>query len=116
VIATSPLELESNADGSRLTLALALGINALWAAIAIAKGRWILGVLGIFVPIVAVVASLRLAKPRSPWAHWFYRRRPKTMARSRARFGPAYEARWNRIKDFVGGKPSGAGHDVDSSR
>lgn len=115
VLGTSPLELESSEDGSRLTLALALGLNALWAALAVLKGRWILGGLGIFVPIVAVVAALRLAKPSSPWAHWFYRRRPKKRARSEARFGPAYEARWNRLKDLVGGKPTGSGHDVDSS-
>jgi hypothetical protein len=115
VLGTSPIELESSEDGSRATVALALGINALWAAVAVLKGRWIMGGVGFFVPVVAVVGAVRLAKPRSLWAHWLYTRRPHKMARSKARFGPAYEARWNRFKDFIGGKPTSAGHDVDSS-
>lgn len=115
VLGTSPIELESSQDGSRATVALALGINALWAAVAVLKGRWIMGGVGFFVPVVAVVGAVRLAKPRSLWAQRLYTRRPHKMARSKARFGPAYEARWNRFKDFIGGKPTSAGHDVDSS-
>jgi hypothetical protein len=114
VLGTSPIELESSQDSSRATLALALGLNALWAAAAVLKGRWLLGGIGMLVPIVAVIAALRLAKPHSPWAHWFYRRRPRKKARSEARFGAAYEARWNRFKDLVGGKPTRPERDVDS--
>jgi len=105
VMATSPVELESYQDGSRLSAAIALGVNVVWASIAVAKGRWILGGAGLFVPILAVVPALRLAKPNSPWAHWFYARRPRKMERAKERFGPAYEARWNRFKDMVGGAP-----------
>jgi hypothetical protein len=37
------------------------------------KGKYILAVLGVFVPFwIWPVASVRLAKPTSLWARWFY--------------------------------------------
>ena len=37
-----------------------------------AKSRVLLGVIGLFVPVVALAGAVRLARPDSPWAKWRY--------------------------------------------
>ncbi len=106
VIGTAPLELEDARDSSRLGLASTLAVNALLAAVCMVKGKIVTGLVGIFVPGVALVGAVRLAKPKSPWARLVYAKRPAKMARSEERFGPMYEARMNRLKDLLGGAPS----------
>ncbi|MEZ0284010.1 MAG: hypothetical protein ACAH79_02095 [Thermoleophilia bacterium] len=106
VIGTAPLELEDARDGSRLALAIAVGVNALLAALTLLKGKIVTGLVGIFVPVVALVGAIRLAKPRSPWARVRYGRRPLKQERSERRFGPTYDARMNRLRDLLGGAPS----------
>jgi hypothetical protein len=81
-------------------VALALAVGCLL------KGKIITAVVGFFVVPVAVVGLCRLAKPESWWAHRRYATRPRRLARSRRRFGPAYEARWNRVRDLVAGAPT----------
>ena len=106
VIGTAPLELEDANDGSRLALAIAVGVNSLLASLALLKGKLVTGAVGIFIPSVALVGAIRLAKPRSPWARVRYKRAPAKQHRAERRFGPGYEARMNRIKDLLGGAPS----------
>jgi hypothetical protein len=71
-------------------LAQGLGVIAaqlpFWilAGITFAKGKLIMGVVGIFIPIVPIVTAIRLAKPNSLWAKKFYDE--GKMARARARF------------------------------
>jgi hypothetical protein len=81
-------------------------VGMLLASVAMLKGKLVTGGIGIFIPVVALVGAIRLAKPHSPWARVSYARRPATMTRARKRFGPAYAARINRIKDLLGGSPS----------
>ena len=81
-------------------------MNCVFAAAALLKGKLVTGAVGLFVPVVAIVGAIRLAKPKSPWARVRYAKRPGTMARAQQRFGPAYEARMNRLKDLLGGAPS----------
>ena len=71
------------------------------------KGKYKLARFGAFIPVVALVAALRLARPESRWAKRHYD--PEKMARAKARaeryderFGPA--TAW--VSDFVAGKPS----------
>ena len=49
-------------------LIIFLGGAVGFIVIALFKGRIILGILGFMVPLLAFVAALRLARPRSPWA------------------------------------------------
>jgi hypothetical protein len=59
------------------------------AAIAFLKGRFVIGVVALFVPFWGLIAFVRLAKPDSPWARWRYRgRRAEQLSRARARFRP----------------------------
>jgi len=87
------------------TAAVAGGVVAL-SAVAFAKGRVLLGVIGLFVPIAAAFAALRLARPASPWSSWRYD--PAKRRRAAARFDasrPSERLR-RRLGDVVAGRPS----------
>jgi hypothetical protein len=80
-------------------------INLALCIVAVLKGRLLLGVIGIFVPLISLVAVVRLAAPSSPWARWFYRPDSRKLARCEARFTRA-RARHTRIMDVVAGAPT----------
>jgi hypothetical protein len=71
-----------------------------------AKGRILFGVIGLFVPVVALVGAVRLAHPSSPWARSRYS--GPRLERATARFRAGRRAtRWQRrIADAVAGAPS----------
>jgi hypothetical protein len=96
-----------DADGARgegLVAATVL-VNLAFAAVAIAKGRVVLGVVGVFVPLVAAVASVRLARPASPWARRWYRDGSRRAARARRRFPEGRENRFDRLVDLFAAVP-----------
>jgi hypothetical protein len=104
VLGTQPFGLDDPASisGTAAAVALVLGL----AVICFAKGRLLLGVIGLFVPVVAVIGAVRLAHPSSLWARRRYS--PPRLERATARFGPTRRvARWQRrIGDLVAGAPS----------
>jgi hypothetical protein len=104
VLGTKPFGLDDPASisGTAVAVALILGL----AVICFAKGRLLLGVIGLFVPVVALIGALRLAHPSSLWARWRYSR-PR-LERAAARFSPARRAtRWQRrAGDLIAGAPS----------
>jgi hypothetical protein len=63
-------------------------------------------VIGVFIPVVALLGAFRLAHPSSPWAHWRYR--GAKLERARARFDPSRRAgRWQtRLGNLVAGAPT----------
>jgi hypothetical protein len=73
-------------------LVTAVGVvgNIVFALVAILKGRPVLGVVGVFVPFLALVAVLRLAGPTSPWACSRYDDRRVARARRRFHTRPAH--------------------------
>jgi hypothetical protein len=75
-----------------------------------AKGKYRLGLLGIFVPVLAWAGAVRIARPGSPWA----RRRYGAARRERAeRRAARFDARWDpvadRLSDLLAGRPTAAG-------
>lgn len=104
VIGTRPFGLDDPGSiwGTVVAVALVVGL----ACACFAKGRVLLGVIGIFVPIVAVVGAVRLAHPRSVWARSRYDE--AKLARSERRFDTTRAlpraGRW--ISDAVAGAPS----------
>jgi hypothetical protein len=93
--------------------------NLVLAVMTLLKGKIWTGLLGLFVPGLLIVGAIRLARPGSPWAHWFFapgsrRPRPAKMARAMRR-----EERWRRpvirakiaVQEFVSGR-----HDLPSTR
>jgi hypothetical protein len=101
LVGLNPFADESG-DGA-LVAALAIAGNLVFALVAILKGRVVLGVVGVFVPLLALVAAVRLARPTSPWAHRRYGER--RMARARRRFPPGRRTRWDRLVDVFAGSP-----------
>ncbi|MEY9947792.1 phosphatidylglycerol lysyltransferase domain-containing protein [Kitasatospora sp. GAS1066B] len=53
--------------------------------VSLLKGKLWTGLIGVMLPVLAVVGAIRLARPGSPWARWRYRSRPKRMARAERR-------------------------------
>jgi hypothetical protein len=107
VLGTKPFGLDDPASiwGTAAAVALVLGL----AVMCFAKGRVLYGVVGLFVPAVALVGAVRLAHPSSPWARSRYSGR--RLERAAARFGPGGRGtRWQRrIADAVSGAPSEEG-------
>lgn len=104
VLGTKPFGLDDSASiaGTALIVALVLGL----AFVCFAKGRVLLGVIGLFVPVVGAVGAVRLGHPTSPWAKWRYD--AARLDRATARFsatGPAQRLA-RRIGDLVAGAPS----------
>lgn len=93
------------------SIVLALSINILLCLVAILKGRLLLGLIGVFVPLMSLVAVVRLAAPSSPWARWFYRPGSHKLSRCEARFARS-RARHTRIMDLIGGPPTAVATDT----
>lgn len=75
-----PLELDTlNATWLFVT---SLIFNLSLAVICMLKGKIWTGLTGLFVPFLLYFGALRLARPYSPWAHWFYEERSRKFRRS----------------------------------
>jgi lysyl-tRNA synthetase, class II len=121
LVGSSPFDIEaseSEASGAAAFFAT-VAVNVFLAAITFLKKKPFLGIVAILIPLVGLVASIRLAKPGSPWARWFYdakpgkarstERRRRKLERSLDRFERGRLGRFERwFSDFVGGAPLGA--------
>jgi hypothetical protein len=67
VLGVAPFDLRNNGS-SLATAAVAVAVDVALALLAILKGKRLLGLIGIFLPIVSAVGAIRLASPQSPWA------------------------------------------------
>ncbi|MGW9209403.1 hypothetical protein ACWGR4_20740 [Embleya sp. NPDC055664] len=88
---------EGGSVGDRVAWLIVLLLDIAMAAITFAKGKVGTGVIGVFIPIVNIVAAIRLARPGSPWATRRYRDRPRKLRRAQAR-AARHEARWGPIR------------------
>lgn len=104
IIVAAPLDLgnASGFDFAFIGLALLqLGVCSL----AFIKGKVVLGLAGLFIPVFAYVGAIRLAKPESPWARWRYKSKPKKLERATTRYGRVDQRR-ARMRDLIGGAPN----------
>jgi hypothetical protein len=97
--------LEGRDTGSVLGIAVILVLDLGVSTIAALKGKYTAAVIGIMVPLVSLVASTRLARPRSPWAQRRYAEGSRKLARAKAR-DDRIRARHRRWQDRIGGAPS----------
>jgi hypothetical protein len=85
VLGTKPFGLDD--PGSVLATVVLFLEAVVLSALAFLKGRFLLGVVALFVPFWGIVAAVRLARPNSPWARWRYRGpRADKLARAERRF------------------------------
>ncbi len=103
VLGAVPFDLPRNGS-SVATLTFAIFIDVLLAALAILKGKRLLGLIGIFIPLVSLVGAVRLASPSSPWARRFYAPSGRRFTRARARW-TRVGARRQRVSDAIAGAP-----------
>jgi len=104
VLGFAPLDL-SNKSSSVDSLIVTVLIDLILALGAIAKGKLRLGLVGIFVPPVSLIAVARLAAPSSLWARRFYHPGSRRHERATRRWA-RIEARRRRISDLIAGPPT----------
>lgn len=111
LVGVTPFGVDEMSAAERRNRALVTGVvggDALLVLAVLWKGKPRVALVGVFVPLVALVGAVRLARPTSPWARRWYRHRPRALARARAR-AERYDARWRasgrRVQDLLGGTP-----------
>lgn len=101
-------DLTPEERSNRAGLALNVAVNCCFALVALAKGKLRTALIGMVVPLVALVGAVRLARPGSAWARRFYRHRHRARARAGLR-AFHHDRRWagprRRVQDWIGGKP-----------
>jgi hypothetical protein len=104
VIGTRPFGLDDPRSiwGTTTVVVVVVGL----AAACFAKGRVMLGVIGLFVPVVAAVGAVRLARPASPWARRRYDAETRRRAQERFALTRPLSRAGRRISDLVAGAPS----------
>lgn len=107
VLGLDPLDMGARATGQRVpgaVLALIALVDLVLAVVCILKGKLSLGLVGLVVPLLALVGAIRLAKPDSWWARRHYPQGSGRLERARSRFGPDYDRWFDGIRDFIGGR------------
>ena len=109
VVGLTPFDFSGFEGGFESTLIVGAVVATILGLIVVSvmKGKYKLALFGAFIPLCALVAAVRLARPESRWAKRRYG--PEKVARAERRtasyderFGPA--TAW--VSDFVAGKPS----------
>jgi len=104
VLGANPLDPDTG-DGVVLVVATIV-VNGMLAIVALVKGRFLLGLLGFLVPVLALVGAVRLARPTSPWARRRYPEGSSKDLRARRRFPERDRRRWDAVVDAVAGRPN----------
>jgi hypothetical protein len=104
VLGFAPFEL-ADQSGAIVSIAIVVALDVALCIVAIFKGKPVLGLTGVFVPLASLVGAIRLATPGSPWARKRYAAGSDKLARSQAR-SERVERRRRRFSDAVAGKPS----------
>jgi hypothetical protein len=108
LVGISPFGIHDRSEVPRIVGAAIVGANMLLSVVTCLKGKMTLGLLGIFLPPVALAGAVRLARPGSIWAQLFYRDDAAKRVRARERFDPDH-SRLERFRlgahDFMGGAP-----------
>lgn len=90
----------------RATFIVTIVLNFLFILVSLVKGKFRMAVMGVFVPFVAIVGAVRLARPGSWWSKRLYRRRHRARARSRLRTY-RHDRRWTKVRrrfqNLIGG-------------
>jgi lysyl-tRNA synthetase class 2 len=101
---------ESDLSGNLLRLAVGLFVvvNIVPVLFCLLKGKIWTGVIGLFVPFMAIIGAIRIARLNSPWARRRYAKRPKKLAKARRREAKldAHTIAWrDAFFDLIAGKP-----------
>jgi hypothetical protein len=104
VLGANPFDPDTS-DGVVVVIATIV-VNGLLSVVALFKGRPLLGLLGLLVPVLALVGAVRLARPTSPWARRRYREGSSKALRARRRFPEREQRRWDAVVEAIAGRPN----------
>jgi lysyl-tRNA synthetase class 2 len=93
---------------ARIAVAIFILVDIVPVVFCLLKGKIWTGVIGLFVPTLAVIGAIRLARPNSPWARRRYRERPAKLAKAERREARlnAHTIAWrDAFFDLIAGKP-----------
>jgi hypothetical protein len=76
------LWVDANTDLAKASVIALTVLNLALAVIVLLKGKLWTGLLGMFFTPLVLIGAIRLARPHSPWARWYYQDKPKKMHRS----------------------------------
>ena len=112
LVGSEPFGLDDpvNSHLDRLIFFVVIAANVAFVIVSLLKAKIFTGFAAIALPPLGWIGAFRLAKPVSPWAHWFYDGEKLDRARLRMRYG--FAARFQqRLVDLLGGKPSATPQD-----
>jgi hypothetical protein len=98
--------------GDVVSLIVGIAVHLLFVFITFRKGKYRTALVGFFLPVVAIVGAIRLARPRSRWAKRFYKEKKMTRATVRA---TKSDARWAPIANWFGNTVAGSVNDPDTA-
>jgi hypothetical protein len=98
--------LPFSTDDGALPIVLTMVVVLALSALAILKGKIVMGVAGVLFPIVSLIGAIRLAKPGSFWAERRYEPGSRKLARATKRYA-RHTKRYQRFQDRVAGAPEG---------
>jgi hypothetical protein len=105
----TPFDVDTAEDPTRWSLMVTVAIHLVLICIVLLKGKLWTGLFGLFMPLIALIGAVRLAKPHSPWARRFYGAESRRRRRAEVRYRK-HDARWTgretRALDLIGGAPS----------
>ena len=102
VIGLSPFDVRGyNSD---LIVAVLVSVNLCMCIVTILKGKLVTGLVGVFVPLVALVGAVRLAKPGSRWGRRRYPEGSPKLRRAQRRAAKR-DRRLTRARNAVAGTP-----------
>lgn len=102
IVGFTPLDAGGS---STLAIVSSVVLNLAFCAIVALKGKFSNAVIGMFIPPVAWVAAIRLARPESWWARRRYKPGSSKLAKAVARKS-RHDRRARRFQDLIGGAPS----------
>jgi hypothetical protein len=113
LVSSAPSETNrGDAASPELGVFVGLALNLLISIPCFLKSKPVLGLAGLFNPVISLTGAVRLAKPGSPWARWFYSpkrgvpKRAHKLDRSRERFENGRLGRFEQwFSDLLGGRP-----------
>jgi hypothetical protein len=97
--------LDAGSGGSTLAIVTTVLITLGLCALVALKGKYSSAVVGMFIPPVAWIAAIRLARPGSWWAKRRYRAGSGKLTKATARKA-RHDRRVRRLQDLIGGAPS----------
>jgi hypothetical protein len=101
-------ELSRQEESTRWSYVVMILLSGVLVIIALLKGRVVLGVLGVLLPLLALIGAVRLGKPDSLWARSRYAPGSRKFLKATAR-ADRHDARWTLVKhrvfDAIAGRP-----------